>query len=67
MRVEGVAKSRDRRMWGFNLSETVVRTREGRVPANRAVREDLHGSLASWARSRETCCKNMNVGAWGTG
>ena len=67
MRVEGVAKSRDRRMWGFNLSETVVRAREGRVPANRAGREDLHGSLASGTRLRETFCKDTNVGAWGTG
>ena len=66
MRVEGVAKSRDRRMWGFNLESEVVE-REGHVPANRAGREDLHGSLASRTRLRETFCKDTNVGAWGTG
>ena len=61
MRVEGVAKSRDRRMWEFNLSE--VAEREGHVPANRAAREDLHGSLASWARPRDSFCKDTNVDA----
>ena len=65
MRIEGVAKSRDRRMWGFNLSEVVER--EGHVPENRAGREDLHESLASWAMSREAFCEDTNVGKWGTG
>ena len=65
MRIEGVAKSRDRQMWGFNLQQAVER--EGHVPANRAVRGDLHGSLASRARLRDTFCKDTKVGAWGTG
>ena len=65
MRVEGVAKSRDRQMWGFTLSEVVER--EGQVLANRAVRGYLHGSLSSWARPRGTFCKDTNVDAWGAG